>query len=415
MRILGVDLAHETPGERPGEHTLVLLDARGEEATTQRLGSLPAVAAAVGRLAGGEPFLLGVNVPVVVPGKSARARPVENLIRRRFGYRMPAGGRASPGAAQHGVAGETLMAGLAAAGHPCLPYPDRDRRQPGLAEAHPALILKTLLWASSPLASSHDESGREELFRAYAAPAYRASQLRARAGWAEQAVGLDIVLSALGGAEGFDLPPVREALGRASTAEEVERAAALLDALLIAGTARRYLEAPETCLFLGDQEGGYVILPADGFVRRLALAGARDAGTRLFPQASLRERLGAHAQLRSMDLLNVPGRPQRTEAGFKEPPRYEFDNLDEMLWWKHCRHVAGPMLPTDGLREMSVAVGPGAGEGQPPLKLLRSRHRTLSFRFEPPSAWRAHVPTRDGKTYPFQVLRAVYETVPAQD
>ena len=28
------------------------------------------------------------------------------------------------------------------------------------------------------------------------------------------------------------------------------------------------------------------------------------------------------------------------------------------------------------------------------------------------SIYRAHVPTRDGKTYPFRVLRASYETLP---
>ena len=50
-----------------------------------------------------------------------------------------------------------------------------------------------------------------------------------------------------------------------------------------------------------------------------------------------------------------------------------------------------------------------------PLRLVRSRHRTLSFRFEPPASWRARVPTRDGKTYAFRVVRAVYETLPAEE
>ena len=59
-------------------------------------------------------------------------------------------------------------------------------------------------------------------------------------------------------------------------------------------------------------------------------------------------------------------------------------------------------------------LGDRADDGAP-LKLQRSRHETLSFRFEPPAAWREHVPTRDGKTYPFRVVRAVYETLPAAD
>ena len=115
-----------------------------------------------------------------------------------------------------------------------------------------------------------------------------------------------------------------------------------------------------------------------------------------------------------MDLLNVPGRPSRLEATFSDSPLYEFDNIDEMLWWKHCRHVTGPHLPTEGLCEMAVQLNSDNADAKP-LRLVRSRHRTLSFRFEPPGIWRTHLPTRDGKTYPFQVVRAVYDTLPAQD
>ena len=56
----------------------------------------------------------------------------------------------------------------------------------------------------------------------------------------------------------------------------------------------------------------------------------------------------------------------------------------------------------------------GASSGTS-LRLVRSRHRTLSFRFDPPAAWRNRVPTRDGKTYPLQVQRAVYETLSTDD
>jgi hypothetical protein len=228
---------------------------------------------------------------------------------------------------------------------------------------------------------------------------------------------MDVILRALGRDDTFDLEPAREALLRAESDLGLQRAAGILDALLIAGTARRYLESPETCLFLGDREHGYVILPADGLVRRLAQSGTAVAGDRLFPRASLRERLGAYAQLRSVGLLPVPGRPQRTEAVFKNPPHYEFDNLDEMLWWKHCRHLTGPTLPTEGLQELLVLLGPDSPDGgdPAPLKLLRSRHQTLSFRFDPPPAWRERIATRDGKVYPFRVLRAVYETLPVTD
>jgi predicted RNase H-like nuclease len=412
VRILGADLPRENAGNGEHEQSVVLLAEDGRVQRVEHVASLPAVAAAVSGLADGEPFLLGVNVPVVVPTKRAKARPIENLVRRRFGLRMPPGGRATLAEAPSGIAGETLIAGLAAAGQPCLPYPDRDRRRPCLAETHAGLILKSLLWQASPLASTQEQGSREQFFRAYEPPAYRPTKARSRAGsWAERAANMDLVLRALGSAEGFDLTPVREALGRAGGERDIERAAGLLDATLIAGTARRYLEAPESCLFLGDREQGYLILPADGLVRRLALSGTATPTGRLFPQTSLRERLGPHAQLRSVGLLTVPGRPQRTEASFKEPPHYEFDNLDEMLWWKHCRHLAGPSLPTEGLHELQVIVGDDP-ESDTPLKLQRSRHQTLSFRFEPPAAWRAHLPTRDGRVYPFRVLRAVYDTAP---
>jgi len=414
VRILGADLPREVPGAEPPQQTVVLLDDAGRVADLLHVSSLPAVAAAVGRLAAGEPFLLGVNVPVVVPSKPARVRPVENLVRRRFGFRMPPGGRGAVSGEAMGIPGETLLAGLAAAGQPCLPYPDRDRRQPGLAETHAALVLKSLLWESSPLAAAQEHAAREQLFRAYEPPFYRVGQGRAKRSWAERASNLDLILRALGPVAGYDLEPTRGALSRAGSELEVERAGGMFDAALIAGTVKRYLETPESCLFLGDQEQGYVILPADALARRLALSGTSAPTGRLFPQASLRERLGPYARLRSVELLTVPGRPQRTEATFKDPPQYEFDNLDEMLWWKHCRHLAGPSLPTEGLHELVVVVGSETGD-EAPLKLQRSRHQTLSFRFEPPAAWRASVPTRDGKVYLFRVLRAVFETLPSAD
>lgn len=416
VRILGINLPRETRSAGAPSCTLVLLDDVGTVARVERAETLPEVAATVAKLADGDPFLLGVNVPVVVPAKVARSRPIESLMRRRFGFRMRAGGRAALSAEAGGVAGEALMAGLAAAGHPCLPYPDRDRRQSGLAETYPALILKSLLWSGSSIGSTRGHRDRQELFRAYAAPAYRTADLPAKTNWAGQAVAIDLVLRSLGAVEGFDLEPVRDALTTADDGDTVERAGGLLDAVLTAGLARRHLDAAETCLFVGDRENGYVILPADAFVRRLGSDAQPGAG-QLFPKTSLRDRLGRDARVRSVDLLNMPGRPQKVVASFTRPPHYEFDNLDEMLWWKHTRHLSGPVLPTEGLDELVVALnGLDARDREaPPLKLRRSRHSTLSFRFDPPSAWRTHVPTRDGQTYPFHVLKAVYETLPSRD
>jgi predicted RNase H-like nuclease len=418
VRILGADLTRQPPQAWPAEHTLVLLEEDGRVSRTLTVGTLPEVAAAAGELAAGETFLLAVNIPVVVPAKAARARPVENLVRRRFGFKMAPGGRATLSAEPLGIAGEALIAGLATAGLPCLPYPDRDRRRNGLAETHAGLTLKALLWETSSLADPADHSRNEELFRGSAPPPHRAAKRPARSGWGEQALSLELLLRSLEQAQGFDLGPAREALAGAGGAQQVERAAALFDAALIAGTARRYLESPESSLFMGDQENGYVVLPADAFIRRLGMADAQPKAGALFPQASLRARLSSVAKLRSPDLLSVPGRPQQLEATFENRPRYEFDNLDEMMWWKHCRHVTGPRLPTEGLVELNVILEPpekgSSGPEDRPLRLARSRHRTLSFRFDPPDLWRNHVPTRDGRTYPFAVVRAVYETLPQE-
>lgn len=415
MKILGADLSPDATGQgtRPG--TVVLLDGAGRVAAVRSPATVPEVAVALGALVGPEPFLLGVDLPVVVPERAGRARAVETVVLRRLGFRLPASGRTSREADRGAVSCEALLAALAVAGHPCLPFPDRDLRSSGLAEIHPGLVLKVLLWEGSAAAKKGGRPESEELFRALAPPSYRAGPARRRAGWAERASALDLVLRAVGRPDGYDLGPAAAALAGAASDRDVEAAGSLLDACLVAGTARRYLEAPESCLFLGGRTEGYVILPADGFVRRLALREVRPGRAGLFPRGSLRNRLGGAAEIQSAGLLDVPGRPQRTEAVFRQVPLYEFDNLDEMLWWKHCRHLSGPALPVEGLSEMVVTLGRGdAFEGTAePLRLLRSRHRTLSFRFEPPTAWRAHVPTRDGRTYPFRVLRAVYETAPA--
>ena len=413
MKLLGIELA--TPHvEGDGERTLVQLGESGGVEKIVRVEGLPAIAAEIGRLADDEPFLLGVDIPVVVPAKAARVRPVESLIRRRFRQKMNAGGRAA--SAGTGLPGEMLMAALATVGFPCLPYPDRDRRNCGLAETLPPLILKSLLWQHSRVGSDREHQGREELFRAWTPPAYRRASLPARSGWADQAIALETTLAALGLIDGYDFTSVWDALGQASSAEETEGAAALFDAILIGATARRYLEAPESCLFAGEREDGYLIIPADSLMRRLWLSDNGAVTGELFPQASLRDRLGNNARLRTPDLLPVPGRAPRLEATFNEAPLYEFDNVDEMLWWKHCRHLAGPKMPINGLQEILVeldAEGGNTSGDSASLRLVRSRHQALSFRFDRPEAWRRHLPTRDNRTYPFRVVRAVYETAPS--
>jgi hypothetical protein len=405
MRILGADLRDlDAIG---GDGTLIALDAGGSVAATVRIPDSGSLVRETLRLAGDEPFLLAVDVPVAGPSVAGKPRRVDGWLQRRLGVRLPfAKGGATPL-----VSGSELLAALATAGHPCFPYPDRDRRRPGLAEIHPELVLKSLLWESSVAASARELADREAILRALATPDYRGPRV-ARSSTAERWAAVDLALRAAGAADGFDLRPARDELARAGSDAAVARAASLLDAALIAGTARRYLEEPERCAFIGERESGYAILPADAFVRRVALRESARTPDRapLFPHATLEQRLAPHATVRPLELLDLPGRAPRVEAVFEAPPLYEFDNLDEMMWWKHCRHVSGPELPADGLEEIVVRLEAAAG-GEPStgLRLVRSRHKTLSFRFEPPQAWRPRVPPRDGKTYAFRVLRAVFE------
>jgi hypothetical protein len=399
MRILGADVRELTATD--GSGTVVALDATGSISALAPVEGVASLAREVARLAAGEPFLLAVDVAVQGAATADKPRRLERALQRRLGVRLPA---PLPGA----VTGFDLLAGLAAAGHPCLPYPDRDRRRSGLAEIHPEFVLKALIWEASAAVDAKELPDRESLLRAVEPPAYRGTKLT-RAGWAARWSAVDAAARSVAVAAGFDVSGAREELQRAVTLDGVSRAASHLDASLLAGTAHRYVSEPERCAFVGERESGYVILPADAFVRRAALreAGGLAERARLFPQASLQQRLAGRAALKPLELLGIPGRGQHVEAVFEAPPLYEFDNLDEMLWWKHCRHLDGGEVPADGLRELVVRLD-GMGVEQT-LRLARSRHKTISFRFDPPQAWRAKVPPRDGRTYPFRILRAVYE------
>jgi len=413
VRILGADLAPREPDRGSLLGTLVVLDQYGTVTEIRTPGHVPELISDIGSATSGEPFLLGVNLPVVVPQKQVRSRPLENLVRRRLGFKMPAGGRSALQAEPGALSGESLLASLAGAGFPCLTYPERSMRHSGMAEIHPALVLKTLLWNGSAMAKMSGNPTREELFKAYTPPAYLHSSKRGKSRWPERAAGADLALRALGGLDGYDMKPAAEALSTVSSEEEMDRVASLINATLIAGTVRRYLDLPEECAFIGARESGYTITPADGFIRRLVLHETGPGRGRLFPQESLRDSLGSVAKVRSLDLLTVRGNPQRIEASFTEQPLYEFDNLDEMLWWKHCRHLAGPQLPTEGLSDLIVTLGSGKDTDTQTLHLVRSRHKTLSFRFDNPDAWRARIATRDGKVYSFRIVRATYNTQPA--
>ena len=402
MNVFGADLAQGIPDKGSPQWTLVATSGSGAITEIRRPTSLPGLVAEIAALTREDPFLLGVNIPVVNPARATRSRPFEGVLRKKFGFRLPPGNRPE----DRRITGEQLLGALASAGHACLTYPDRNSNNSGLAEVHAGPALKGLLWVGSRVGDALADADREPYCRSYKVPVYRRAGARGRAGREEIASAMDLLIRSLSPARGYDFNPVLEALASMESDEDAERAASLLDACVIAGTARRHLDAPEACVFVGERESGYTILPADDFMRRLLIPAPTGRRGKLFPQATLLESLREMAEVRSPDLLTVRGKPRKIEAVFREKPCYEFENVDEMLWWKRCRHAGGPALPTEGLVELSVTLENGPGS----LNLVRSRHTALSFRFHPPAAWRAMMQPRDNKVYRFHVLRASYET-----
>ena len=402
MNVFGADLAQGIPDKGSPMWTLVATDDSGTITEIRRPSSLPGLVAEIAALTGGNPFLLGVNIPVAIPARPTRSRPFEGVLRKKFGSRIQVGQRPE----ERRITGEQLLGALASAGHACLTYPDRNSHNSGLAEIHPGPALKGLLWIGSRVGAGLTDDDREPYCRSYKVPLYRRTDIRRRTGREAIASTLDLLIRSLTPIRGYDFNPVLEALASVELDEDADLAASLFDASVIAGTARRHLETPESCVFVGERETGYTILPSDDYLRRLLLPAPSGRRGKLFPQASLEESLRKIAEVRSPDLLAVRGKPRKMQAVFREVPCYEFENVDEMLWWKRCRHVGGPVLPTDGLVELSVSLEDDAGS----LNLERSRHTALSFRFHSPAAWRALMRPRDNKIYRFKVLRASYET-----
>ena len=191
MRIFGADLRELAVASGAG--TIVALDAEGAVATVAAVADLPALAREIATLTAGEPFLLAVDVPVAVGPTVGKARRVDGWVRRRLGVRLPA---VSPGETPY-VTGSELITALAMAGHPCLPFPDRDRRQSGLAEIHPELVAKAVLWESSTAATARDLPDREAVLRALPVPVYREAR-PGRMTWGECYAALDRLLATSG-------------------------------------------------------------------------------------------------------------------------------------------------------------------------------------------------------------------------
>jgi hypothetical protein len=406
VKIFGADLARTGPDNETQEWTLVHLDPSGSVQAVHHPSSLGGLIAEMSELAEDDPFLLGVNIPVAIPTKASRTRPFESLIRKKFGIRIQPGGRNAPKSGEGAVTGEKLLAGLAGAGLACLTYPDKNRTTSALAEIHPGPTLKSLLWIGSELGKNLSQAEKESLCRSYQSPAYHPGLGRRKREWTEFLPALDLLLRTLSKQPGYDFRPTAKLLTAIGGEKDFIRAVSIFDACLIAGTARRHMESPEACAFCGERENGYTILPSDDFLRRMLIDPPAAGKKKLFPQATLKESLRGVADIRSLDLLEVKGKPKNIQAIFHELPCYEFENVDEMLWWKRCRHVDGPTLPVEGLTELSVQV---EGDTRRPLVLQRSRHTALSFRFHPPAAWRSLMQPRDNKVYQFQILRASYE------
>ncbi len=121
MRILGADLCLDSTGTAPRESAVVLVDEGGSVVAARHPRSVTDLATAVRELAGAEPFLLGVDVPVVMTDRPSRARAVENPVLRRLGFRLPPAGRAGGETTRPQATIEPLLAALAVAGAPCRP------------------------------------------------------------------------------------------------------------------------------------------------------------------------------------------------------------------------------------------------------------------------------------------------------
>ena len=88
MNVFGADLAQGIPDKGTPLWTLVATDESGAVQEIRHPSSLPGLVAEIAALTGEDPFLLGVNIPVVVPARAARSRPFEGLLRKKFGFRI---------------------------------------------------------------------------------------------------------------------------------------------------------------------------------------------------------------------------------------------------------------------------------------------------------------------------------------
>ncbi len=174
LKVFGADLAQGIPDKGTPEWTLVSSDRSGTITEVRRPSSIPGLVAEIATLAGEDPFLLGVDIPVVLPVRPSRSRPFEGLLRKKFGVRIQTGGKPEDGR----ITGEQLLGALAGAGHACLTYPDRNSRNSGLAEIHPGAALKGLLWIGSRVGDGLPDSHRETFCRSYKVPAYRRTRGR---------------------------------------------------------------------------------------------------------------------------------------------------------------------------------------------------------------------------------------------
>jgi len=92
VKVFGATLPRTTTPGGP-LWTLVSIDPSGRVVGCAWPRSMPELITEVGKMAGEDPFLLGVDVPVVVPSRNVRSRAVDNVVRRRLGHRLEPGSR----------------------------------------------------------------------------------------------------------------------------------------------------------------------------------------------------------------------------------------------------------------------------------------------------------------------------------
>jgi hypothetical protein len=296
----------------------------------------------------GRAVSLAVDVPVAVGGKSGKPRRVDGWLRRRLGVRITVSRGPSAGS-------DLLTAWRWRAPVPSVPRSRspavRSRRDPSGA------LRQGLMWESRRPRPRTIFKTVSRSLRALPVPEYRTLVRSRDVGRPLRRARRDA--PAVLGSDGYDFRR------RSTSSTRATRTGRALAASLVRrdarGGPRGAISRARALRVRRLARRGYVVLPADPFVRRVALREpARAAGhTPLFPQRSLESRLAPHAVIRPLARSTCRDKPNRWRPFSRRSRATSSTTSTRMMWWKHGRHLAGPELPTDGLHEIVVRSSQG--------------------------------------------------------